>query len=136
MRHAVRVELPDGSLCEISGNTLKLGGSFQIGDRKFSFNGETLFSDDTVLATYNFSRGVMGVGESLAFSYPNGEYMFALRPQGRLGSNLFSLSNRDATMAEITRSFFGRRFSAIASNRVPPEFVLLCLWVAMVKMSG
>ena len=115
---------------------MKLGGSFEIGDRKFSFNGDTLFLDDAVLATYNYSRGIMGVGESLAFSYPNGEYMFAMRPQGRLGSSLFSLSNGDSTLAEITRSFFGRRFTANVSDGVQPAFALLCIWVAMVKMSG
>ena len=136
LRHVIRVELPNGSLCDISGNAFTLGGSFELDDRKFNFNGETLFANDTALADFNYSSGVMGVGESFALVEPDGEFMFALRPQGRFGSNQFSVSSPDSTKAEITRSFFGRRFTANASDEIRPEFVLLCLWVAMVKMSG
>ena len=136
LSHNVCVHLPDGSSCEIRGNAFKLSGSLELQGRNIIFDGETLLSNDTIIASYNYSSGVMGVGQSFSLVDPNGQYMFALRPQGFFSANHFIISNRESTKTEIMRSFFGTKFSANASGDTLPVIVILCLWVAMVKMSN
>lgn len=106
-------------------------------NRKCTFDGETLFSDEEVVATYSFTRGIIGVGESLTLNDPTGEHLFALRSGGGgWFSNRLYISNRDTVFAEITYSFFGMRFRVSVHEELPAEIVLLCLWVAMTKLVG
>ena len=137
LRQTVSVKLPDGVLCDVTGNVMKISGSFELPNQRCVFDGATIFSNDSPVATYNYSSGMMGVGLSFAFSDLNGEYLFALRPQlGVRAKSRFLVSNREESLAEITGTFFGTRFTVSAGQKLRTELVLLCLWVAATKMTS
>jgi len=128
--------LPGGGECELKGNSLKSSGSFVLGDDLYEFDGDTLCCNKILQVNHNYCDGVMGVGEYLSIYSPSDEYLYALRPREKSISSSFILSNRETKLCEITRSYFGMRFTAHVSEALPTEIALLCLWVAMTKMSG
>ena len=130
-RWRIAVELPDGDSCEVSGGIYKLSGEFELGNQQFSFDGERLLLGDEALVAYNYSSGLMGIGEELALSDLEGEFVLACRPTGR---GKIVIASASETVGEVTWSLFGQQFTANTRQDLPTEYVLLCLWVAMTRM--
>ena len=117
----------------MTGPTFYAAGKFKLENHNFSFDWESLFRDDAALVTYNYSSGLMGVGEYFALSDLQGEFILALRPSRRKG---LLITRGGETVGEITFTTFGQRFTANTAIDLPGEYVLLCLWIAMTKMVG
>ena len=132
-RRAISVELPNNAECVMTGPTFYAPGKFELENQNFSFDWETLFRGGAALVTYNYSSGLMGVGEYLALSDMQEEFILALRPASGKGL----LITRDGeTVGKITFTTFGQRFTANTILDLPSEYVLLCLWFAMTRMVG
>ena len=132
----VVAQLPDGGTCSIAGNGLRITGDFEVSGQSFRFDGGKISSGNIPIATYNYSSGVMGVGHSLSLSGVNGEHLFSLCPQSGIWASGFIMSNPGQIFGEINRSFLGTQYLAIANGKLAPELVLLCVWVAVTKMSA
>jgi len=132
----ISVTTPSGETCDITGNTLlRITGQFEYADQKCTFDGETLFSGDSPIATYRYSNGFVFGGNSFALSDPNGEYLFSLRHSTGWSGKLF-ISRRDAVFGEITHSMLGHRFVANTSDELRPEIVLGSTFPIWIRFRG
>ena len=97
-------------MCEVQINSWKLSGSFVLGDDNYQFAENMLNRNGELLVSYDYSRGVMGVGETFSIFNPANEFLYALRPSGTILSARFTLSAAPAKLCEISRPYFSRRF--------------------------
>ena len=131
----VCASLPSGDVCEITGNVWKMSGSFALGNDSYEFDGKGLFCNGDLLFNYNYSTDVMGVGESFSIYNSSGEFLYSLRPSRKFFSRRLTLFDGATKLFEISRSFLGTRFTVQVCEDLPPGLAMLCLWVAMTKMS-
>ena len=112
-----------------------MSGSFALGNDSYEFDGKGLFCNGDLLFNYNYSPDVMGVGESFSIYNSSGEFLYSLRPSGKFFSRRLTLFDGTTKLFEISRSFLGTRFTVQAYEDLLPGLTMLCLWVAMTKMS-
>lgn len=134
LRWRVNASLPIGDVCEIVGSAWKISGSFALGNDRYEFDGKGLFCNGKLIFTYYYSHDMFGVGQAFSIYSPSGEFLYSLRPGRNLFSSRSTVFSGPTNLGEISRNFLGTRFTAQFGKELPPELMMLFLWVVMTKM--
>ena len=134
----IDVSFPNGKGCTITGSPYAIKGSFMYDGRFCEFREGQLKIDGSPFVGFSYSRGTMGIGHCLSFNGMDGEFIFALRPTDKMFDRRMILSGGNAVLAEIENPWFSQRpsITRMPTASIASEVLLLCLWVATVKMQG